>query len=58
MIWGIEVDDAAGIVARAMDAGLLLVSAGPDVVRLLPPLVIGDDELRRGIAVLEEAIPC
>ena len=58
LIWGIEVDDAAGIVARAMEAGLLLVSAGPDVVRLLPPLVIGDDELRRGIAVLEEAIPC
>jgi 4-aminobutyrate aminotransferase-like enzyme len=52
------VDDAAGIVSRALDAGLLLVSAGTDVVRLLPPLVIGDDELRRGIAVLEEAIPC
>lgn len=44
--------------ARAQEAGLLLVSAGADVVRLLPPLVIGDDELRRGIAVLEEAIPC
>jgi acetylornithine/N-succinyldiaminopimelate aminotransferase len=58
LIWGIEVDDAAGIVARALDAGLLLCSAGADVVRLLPPLVIGDDELRRGIAVLEEAIPC
>jgi acetylornithine/N-succinyldiaminopimelate aminotransferase len=58
LIWGIEVDDAAGIVARALDAGLLLCSAGADVVRLLPPLVIGDEELRRGIAVLEEAIPC
>ena len=58
LIWGIEVDDAAGIVARALDAGLLLCSAGADVVRLLPPLVISDDELRRGIAVLEEAIPC
>ena len=58
LIWGIEVDDAAGIVSRALDAGLLLCSAGADVVRLLPPLVISDDELRRGIAVLEEAIPC
>jgi predicted acetylornithine/succinylornithine family transaminase len=58
LLWGIEMDDAAGIVARALDAGLLLVGAGPDVVRLLPPLVIGDDELRRGIAVLEEAISC
>lgn len=58
LIWGIEVDGAAGIVARALDSGLLLVSAGADVVRLLPPLVIGDDELRRGVALLEEAIAC
>jgi acetylornithine/N-succinyldiaminopimelate aminotransferase len=58
LIWGVEVDDAAGIVARAQEAGLLLVTAGPDVVRLLPPLVVSDDELRRAVAVLEEAIPC
>ena len=58
MLWGIEVDDAAAIVGRALDAGLLLCSAGADVVRLLPPLVIGDDELRRGVALLEEAIGC
>ncbi|HEU4883922.1 MAG TPA: acetylornithine/succinylornithine family transaminase [Longimicrobium sp.] len=58
MLWGIEVDGAAGIVSRALESGLLLCSAGPDVVRLLPPLVIGDDELRRGVALLEEAIGC
>lgn len=58
MLWGIEVDGAAGIVSRALESGLLLCSAGPDVVRLLPPLVIGDDELRRGVAILEEAIGC
>lgn len=58
LIWGIEVDGAAAIVGRAMDAGLLLCSAGADVVRLLPPLVITDDELRRGVALLEEAIGC
>lgn len=58
LLWGIEVDGAAGIVGRALDAGLLLCSAGADVVRLLPPLVISDDELRRGVALLEEAIRC
>ncbi|HEX6371240.1 MAG TPA: acetylornithine/succinylornithine family transaminase [Longimicrobium sp.] len=58
MLWGIEVDGAAGIVSRALESGLLLCSAGADVVRLLPPLVIGDDELRRGVAILEEAIGC
>ena len=58
LLWGIEVDGAAGIVSRAMEAGLLLCSAGADVVRLLPPLVVSDDELRRGVAVLQEAITC
>ena len=58
LMWGIEVDDAAGIVGRALEAGLLLCTAGPDVVRLLPPLVIGDDELRQGIAILEGAMEC
>ena len=58
MLWGIQVDGAAAIVGRALDAGLLLCGAGADVVRLLPPLVITDDELRRGVALLEEAIRC
>jgi predicted acetylornithine/succinylornithine family transaminase len=58
MLWGIEVNGAAGIVSRALESGLLLCSAGADVVRLLPPLTIGDDELRRGVALLEEAIEC
>jgi acetylornithine/N-succinyldiaminopimelate aminotransferase len=58
MIWGIETTDAAGVVARALEAGLLLCTAGPDVVRLLPPLVTSEDELRRGVALLEECLPC
>lgn len=58
LLWGMEMDDAAGVVARALEAGVLVCSAGPDVVRLLPPLVMTDDELRRGIAVLEEALSC
>jgi acetylornithine/N-succinyldiaminopimelate aminotransferase len=58
LLWGIEVEDAAGVVARALEAGLLLCTAGADVVRVLPPLTIGDDELRRGIALLEECLPC
>jgi acetylornithine/N-succinyldiaminopimelate aminotransferase len=58
LLWGIETDDAAGVVARALDAGVLLCTAGPDVVRVLPPLTITPDELRRGIALLEECLPC
>ncbi|MEW5929345.1 MAG: acetylornithine transaminase [Gemmatimonadota bacterium] len=57
MIWGVEISKPAGeVVARALDAGLLLCSAGPDVVRIVPPLVVTDEELAKGIATLEEAL--
>lgn len=54
MIWGIEMDrDVGGIVAAAFEAGLLLVPAGPRVIRLVPPLVTSDEELRSGLSILE-----
>ncbi|HEX9936023.1 MAG TPA: acetylornithine transaminase [Longimicrobium sp.] len=57
LIWGIELDGPAGdVVQRAQDAGLLLVSAGPNVVRVVPPLVIGDDELAEGVHILDEVL--
>jgi predicted acetylornithine/succinylornithine family transaminase len=57
MIWGVEVEGAAAdVVARALDAGLLLCTAGANVVRILPPLVASDDELRRGIDLLDEVL--
>jgi acetylornithine/succinyldiaminopimelate/putrescine aminotransferase len=57
MIWGVELAKPAGeVVSRALEAGLLLCSAGPDVVRIVPPLVATDDELARGIATLEEVL--
>jgi len=53
-IWGMDVlEPAAGIVARALDAGLLLVSAGEYTLRFLPPLIATRDELQRGIDLLE-----
>lgn len=36
--------------------GALVLSAGPDVVRLLPPLTINDDELEAGMSRLEAAL--
>jgi acetylornithine/N-succinyldiaminopimelate aminotransferase len=57
LIWGVELDQPAGdVVARALDAGLLICSAGPNVVRIVPPLVIGDDELERGVDLLDEVL--
>jgi acetylornithine/succinyldiaminopimelate/putrescine aminotransferase len=57
MVWGVEVEGpAADVVARALEAGLLLCTAGSNVVRILPPLVASDDELRRGIDILDEVL--
>jgi predicted acetylornithine/succinylornithine family transaminase len=58
MMWGVELDaaDAGDVVARAREAGLLLCTAGPSVVRVVPPLVATDDELVRGVEILEEAL--
>ena len=54
---GVDVTEpAAEVIARARDAGLLLVSAGEHTVRLLPPLVIDADDLLRGLRILESVL--
>jgi predicted acetylornithine/succinylornithine family transaminase len=56
-MWGVDVTDAAkGVVARALDLGLLVCSAGEHTIRLLPPLVMQRAELERGVRLLEQAI--
>ncbi|WP_419469481.1 diaminobutyrate--2-oxoglutarate transaminase [Cellulosimicrobium cellulans] len=51
--------DLAGTVcAEAFARGLLVETSGPsgEVVKLLPPLTLTDAELRRGLAVLDDAL--
>ncbi|MFD1361746.1 4-aminobutyrate--2-oxoglutarate transaminase [Lentibacillus salinarum] len=45
------------IVSNANQTGLLLLSAGinSNIIRFLPPLVMTDDELEKGLAKLEQA---
>ncbi|RMF01462.1 MAG: aminotransferase class III-fold pyridoxal phosphate-dependent enzyme, partial [Chloroflexi bacterium] len=46
MMWGlVSVPPAAEIVAQARNHGLIILVAGPNVVRLLPPLTISRDEI-------------
>ena len=47
----------ASIVKHCHANGLILLTAGTygNVIRLLPPLVIGDDLLEEGLSILEEA---
>jgi len=60
LIRGVELDGAtaAEVVGRALEVGLLVCSAGPSVVRLLPPLNVSEADLARGMNLLEEAISC
>lgn len=53
MMIGIQVNcDPHDILNEAVKAGLLVLTAGEDVVRLLPPLTITKDELDRGLDIL------
>ena len=57
LMWGIDVmQPAAPVIARALDAGLLLCSAGEYTVRMLPPLVATREELAEGLAILERVL--
>ncbi len=49
---------AKAVVAEAFERGLVLLSCGlyGNVIRLLPPLTISDEELEEGLALLEESL--
>ena len=57
LILGVELrEPVAPFVTAARDRRLLVLSAGPNVIRILPPLTISDAELDRGARVLEEVL--
>ena len=46
------------MVAAAFERSLLLLAGGLDrnVIRLLPPLTVADDELEEGLTILDEVL--
>jgi predicted acetylornithine/succinylornithine family transaminase len=57
LMWGVDVmGTAAHVVSESLAQGLLVCSAGDYTVRLLPPLVATQDELARGLSILEEVL--
>jgi acetylornithine/N-succinyldiaminopimelate aminotransferase len=47
---------AGAILDHAHRAGLLLLQAGADVLRIVPPLVLDDDDVSQGLARLRAAL--
>lgn len=58
---GVQLADQAtaeSVQRRCLDDGLVVLTCGPagDVLRLIPPLTITDDELDQGLTILERAL--
>ncbi len=45
--------EVASYIAAAEEKGLLLVGAGPTVIRLLPPLTVSKEEIDKAVAILK-----
>ncbi|MBK8796729.1 MAG: aminotransferase class III-fold pyridoxal phosphate-dependent enzyme [Anaerolineales bacterium] len=61
LLVGVELDvEAADVVARGYDEGLILVNAGPTVLRLVPPLVITEGRFTKRFACApgRQALAC
>jgi len=44
------------LVSKCMEKGLLVASAGYDVLRFVPPLIISKEEIDKAISIVEESI--
>lgn len=44
------------IIIKAMDAGLILINAGSHIIRFVPPLVIGKQDVDDMIAILKKCL--
>lgn len=58
MMQGLEFDAPVGpIIQKAMDEGLILISAGTNIIRFLPPLVITEANVDEMLAILDKCVP-
>ena len=61
LLKGIKIVDASGIAAGdivgdAMKEGLLLVAAGPTVVRFVPPLIVSKEQINDALVIFEKVV--
>ncbi len=57
LMQGLEFNKPVGdIITKAMDAGLILINAGSSIIRFVPPLVIGKQDVDEMIAILKKCL--
>ena len=57
LMLGIELKEKAGpYIQKLMDQGVIVLLAGPTVIRLLPPLVISREEIDNILSALEQSL--
>lgn len=57
LLAGIEcAGPVSGIIGDLQERGLLVLPAGPNVIRLLPPLTVSEEEITTAVSKLKEAI--
>jgi acetylornithine/N-succinyldiaminopimelate aminotransferase len=44
------------IAAKCIENGLLMLTAGSDAIRMLPPLTISEEEIQKGLAILKKVL--
>lgn len=57
LMQGVEITKVPkDIVSKCMEKGMLIASAGTNVIRFVPPLIVTKEELDQAVAILKEAL--
>ncbi len=57
LLQGLVVDhDRAAVRARCLDSGLLVTQAGPDAIRLSPPLIVSEAHIDEAVTLLRDTL--
>ncbi|KAK7204769.1 mitochondrial putative acetylornithine aminotransferase [Myxozyma melibiosi] len=57
LIRGVQLSvDSSPVISSAVENGLLVITAGTNTIRIVPPLVISEDEIEEGLAILDAAL--
>ncbi len=49
-------EPVGAIIGEAMDKGLILINAGPNIIRFLPPLIVSKEEIDEMVEILDASV--